>query len=626
MRGALVALVWVAVAAAAGAQVPVSRDRPYFGVLTIEADATDTAHRVIDVRETLPVRAGRVTLRYPRWIPGNHGPVNQFKWLAGLRITGGGRALAWTRDATDLYALHVDVPTGVTSLELRFQHLAPRRTDAVASYLSDRFADVKWEGLMLVPAGYDVARVDVEATLALPKGWKYASALEVASEATDVVRFRRVSLATLVDSPVFAGRHFKRIPLDPADTARPVNLDVFANDAASLVASDEAIDAHRRLVQQADRLFGARHFAHYDLLLMLGDDFGFGLEHHQSSENSAKPDYFTDWTNSITGRSLLPHEYTHSWNGKFRRPKDLWAPDFDTPSSNSLLWVYEGQTQYWGEVLAARSGMIPLDAMKERIATIAAWQRMAPGRTWRTLQDTTNDEIVAGRTERLDWTSLQRFDDYYDEGALIWLDVDTIIREQSGERRSLDDFARAFFGVDDGKLGPRLYDFDEVVATLERVQRYDWRSYLRTRLDQLGAPPIEGLARAGWRLAWATEPTAYVKAAETYHGEADFLYSLGFDVDKDGKVVDVAWGSPAFEAGMVSGARLLAVALRGYKADLLREEIKAAATRAEPIELLLADGADYRLVRIAYHDGLRYPTLERIDGTPDRLTPILTAR
>jgi predicted metalloprotease with PDZ domain len=629
MQGACAAVLLCAFFAkgASGQGLPPARDLAYLGPLTLQVDATDVDHKLLQIVETIPVRAGRVVLLYPQWIPGNHAPTNEVKRLAGLRISAGGKALAWQRDPAHFHAFVVDVPAGVGTLEVRFQQLLPQADGVDTPVLTRFFADVQWQGTFLYPAGYAISRLEVDASLRIPKGWQHASALRTLGDNAGSVRFERVSLETLVDSPVFAGRHFKRIDLDAA-SERPLFLDVFAEDPESLEATAEQIEMHRNLVRQADRLFGARHFAHYDVLLALGEtDMGIGLEHHQSSENGAKAGYFTDWKKMLPARYLIPHEFAHSWNGKFRRPRDLWAADFNAPTRNSLLWVYEGQTQYWGDVLAARSGLYERQEALDRIAYEAAWIEANPGRGWRSLQDTSDDEITAGRQTPLDWYSWQRFEDYYDEGAFVWLDVDTRIRELSGGQRSLDDFARAFFGIEPGRVAPLLYDFDDVVRELTRIQPFDWATFLRTQLNAVGHPaPLQGLTRAGWRVAWGDKPTDTGKTYDEFRERADFTYSLGLRIGKGGKIAQVLWDGPAFRAGLSKGPTLLAVNLREYKAEVLSAAITAAKNGGDPVELLVKDDAAYRIVRIDYRGGLRYPRLERIEGTPDLLTAILSAR
>ena len=608
--------------------VPTPQDTPWPGAIRLEVDATDIDHKVLRIHEAIPVRPGRAVLLYPQWIFGNHAPTNELTHLAGLHVKAGGQELAWTRNPDDFFAFSVDVPPGVAELDLEFQQLLPRDGTGSDPFMNRNLMDLQWQGAVLYPAGHYASRIPVDARLRLPAGWQYGSALRAASASDGDVHFERVSLETLLDSPVFAGKHFKRVDLDPG-AARPVFLDMVADDESALEAKPEQIEAHRNLVRQLDRLFGARHFAHYDVLLCVGeDDYDMGLEHHQSSENSVKSSYFKEWDKNAFERYIVPHEFTHSWNGKFRRPADLWAPNNNTPTRNSLLWVYEGQTEYWGEVLAARSGMAPIDTMREQFAYIAAWARYGDvGRTWRSLQTTTDDEITAGRKLHHDWGSLTRFENYYDEGLLIWLDADTRIREMSAGKRSLDDFARAFFGVEDGRVAPLTYTFDDVVAALNRVQPFDWAGFLRARLDAVGPDaPLDGLTRSGWRLAWTDKQSDYNKALEAYSERAGFRYSLGLSLGKSGEVSDVQWDGPAFKVGLRAGLTLVAVNLHAYKPDVLRDAVTRAKKDAAPIELLVKEDDEYRVYRIDYHGGLRYPALERIEGTPDLLTAIFSAR
>jgi len=607
--------------------LPPARDLAYLGPITLQVDATDVEHKVLHVVETIPVRPGPLLLLYPQWIPGNHSPTGQVKRLAGLRIAAAGRTVPWTRDPEHPNAFRIDVPAGVSSLELRFQHLMSLHDDGYSSVLTRKIGAVAFQGAVLYPAGHQVARIDVDASVRFPAGWKQAGALRPLGESDGWVKYERVSLETLVDSPVYAGRHLRRIDLD-AGASRPVFLDVFAADPGSLAATEEQIDIHRNVVRQADRLFGARHFAHFDMLLALGEEVtSLGLEHQQSSENSAKPGYFTDWKASARGRYMIPHEFVHSWNGKFRRPRDLWAGDFNAPTRNSLLWVYEGLTQYWGDVLAARSGMYNLEEARDRLAHDVAWLQSHAGRHWRSVQDTTYDPITMGRQLSLDWGSWQRNEDYYLEGALIWLDADTRIRELSGGERSLDDFARAFFGVEDGRITPLLYDLDDVVGSLRRVQSFDWAPLLKAQVEGInGAAPLDGLMRSGWRLVWSDKQSEPAKAADAYREVADFRYSIGIRIGKKGDIVQVMWESPAFRSGLSSGPMLLAVNLQEYKPELLAAAITAAKESGEPLELLVKEGREYRVIRLDYHGGLRYPALERIEGTKDWLTPIMSAR
>ncbi len=428
-----------------------------------------------------------------------------------------------------------------------------------------------------------------------------------------------------MNSPMWAGKYTKRIALDASNGKAPVYLNVFADTPASLEATPEQLAAHTQLVQQADALYGSRHFARYEFLLALSEHFSdIGLEHSESSENGVRPYYFTEWKKGSNGRTLLPHEYTHSWNGKFRRPADLWTPNFNVPMRDSLLWVYEGQTQYWGFVLAARSGLVSTADSLEHLATTAAELETQAGRNWRNLQDTTNEPVVNLRAHQ-DWSDWQRREDYYNEGMMIWLDADTKIRELTQGSKSLNDVAKAFFGTEDGRVKPLTYTFDDYVKLLNTAVPYDWASFLRQRLDTRASPTLlDGLARGGWKLVYTDKQGEQAKASEMARKKTDFTYSLGFNVDKDNKLTGIKWGGPAFKAGLTESMQLVAVNSHSYKAELLRDAITQAKD-GSGVELLVKYEDRYRTVKIDYRGGLRYPKLERLEAVPDRLTEILTA-
>jgi predicted metalloprotease with PDZ domain len=389
----------------------------------------------------------------------------------------------------------------------------------------------------------------------------------------------------------------------------------------------EQLAAHRALVDQAYKLYGSHHYSHYDLLLALTDRLGgIGLEHHQSSENATVPTYFTEWDKNADTRDLLPHEYTHSWNGKFRRPADLWTPNYNVPMRDSLLWVYEGQTQYWGSVLAARSGLVTKQQALDEMAMTAATYDHRIGRQWRPLEDTTNDPIAGLRRPQA-WRSWQRSEDYYSEGLLVWLDVDTLIREQSRGEHSLDDFARAFFGINDGSYVPATYTFQDVVGALNRVQPYDWSKFLRTRLESNGpGAPLDGLARGGYKLVYTETASEYFKNGEDRRRVTDLTYSLGVVIGNEGRLTDVLWEGLAYQKGLTIGTQIVAVDGSAYRADRLKDTIREAHKNGGSIELLVKNGDRYRTVKMDYHDGLRYPHLERIPNVPARLDQIFTPK
>ena len=634
LRTAVAAISLATLAPFAAAQpAPAANDvshSPYPGILSLSVDATDLDHKMFRVRETIPVTAGALTLYYPRWLPGTHSPGATVSQLTGLQISADGKPLAWLRDPLDTAAFHVDVPAGIGQLDLEFQFVTPLEPGDERVVFTPDMLGVQWNQVLLYPAGHAAAAITVRPRLTLPAGWKTGSALELASQDGATFTFKDTDLETLVDSPLFAGRHVQRLDLDPGATAAgraPVFLNVVSDRASQNLVGPVQLAAHRALVTQADKVFASRHYAHYDFLLAVSDQFSrIGLEHHQSSENGVKGNFFTDWDKGSVGRDLLPHEYTHSWNGKFRRPADLWTPHYNTPMRNSLLWVYEGQTQYWGAVLAARSGLVSMADARDDLAETAASLDARAGRSWRNLQDTTNEPQLRDEPGRHDWSSWQRSADYYDESRLIWLEADMLIRERSAGKRSLDDFARAFFGAEPKRVRPLTYTFDDVVRALDAVQAHDWAGFLRQRLDTHEAPaPTGGLAMSGWKLGWTEKPGEHYKAKMAAWKQTDFTYSLGLSLGENAKITGVLWGSPAFDAGIAPAATLLAVNGRAYSEDLLKEAITEARTGG-PIELLLKTGDRYRSVSVNWRGGLRYPTLVRVEGTPDRLGKLFEPR
>jgi predicted metalloprotease with PDZ domain len=625
------ALLVAGAVASAQAPVPLSpetgapQDRPYPGVIRLAVDATDVTRHIFRVRETIPVESGALTLLYPKWVPGTHAPAGRIDDFAGLAIHADGQRLEWLRDTVDVYAFHLNVPAGATSLDLEFQFLSASDENQGRIVTTPQMLNLQWHSVVLYPAGYFVRQITVEPSVRLPDNWQFATALEIASTSGPVTTFKPVSLETLVDSPMFAGRYAKRVDLDASGPA-PVRLNVFADRPDLLEAKPEQLDAHRALVTQAYRLFNSHHYDRYDFLLALSDRLGgIGLEHHRSSENGTAPTYFTEWDKNPDTRELMPHEFTHSWNGKFRRPADLWTANFNVPMRDSLLWVYEGQTQYWGYVLAARSGLVTKEQALDALAYTAAIFQHRPGREWKALQDTTNDPIIASRRP-IPWRSWQRMEDYYLEGELMWLDADTLIRELSNGQKSLDDFARAFFGIDDGQWVPVTYTFDDVVNGLNAVQPHDWAAFLRARLDRHDGPPFDGLARGGYTLTYSDTASDYLKKLEARRKFADFTFSLGFIVGRENKLADVLWGGRAQAAGLTVGTQLVAVNGEAYDKDRLTAIVEAAKTDNAPIEFIVKNGDRYSTVRIDYHDGLRYPHLTRDAATPARLDEILAPR
>lgn len=485
--------------------------------------------------------------------------------------------------------------------------------------------DMEFNQVAFYPAGYYSRQVQIQPTVKLPAGWKFATALEVDGQSGDVTRFKPVSFNNFVDSPLIAGKYFKRIDLAPGAKV-PVHLDVVGDAAGNLEVTDAQIDQHKTLVKQLYALFGAHHYGHYDLLLTLSDHTGhFGLEHHQSSDNRLPADFFTDDSMYMRVASLMPHEFVHSWNGKFRRPANLWTPNFNVPMEDDLLWVYEGLTDYWAGVLTARSGLWTPVQYRDSMASIAASMSHRTGRAWRSLQDTADAVPLSGYGGG--WSNYRRGTDYYPEGQLLWLDVDTKIRELSHGRHSLDDFAKAFYGMDDGSYVTRTYTFDDLVATLNKVQAFDWASFLRQRLDYTGSElPEHGLERGGWKLVYTDKPSAYDKASGKLRSGLNLAYSMGLTLSGSGEIRDVQWDGPAFRAGVVPGMTVVAVDGKDYSADVMKDAVTAAKDSKAPIELLLKNSEYYSTARVDYHGGLKYPHLERVKGAKDVIGDIVAAR
>jgi predicted metalloprotease with PDZ domain len=610
--------------ALAAALIPAPRDQPFAGEIHLEVDASDVDRRIVHVKETINGLAADAVLLYPKWLPGTHAPEGPIDRLAGLTMTAHGTPISWTRDTINVYAFRPHLPAGTTSLELSFDYLSPTSEKVGDPEMTREMLILEWNDVILYPAGHFARRIPVSAVAELPQGWTHATALEAQAQSGNRTTFERVSLETLIDSPLYAGRYGAVIELDPATHVR---LDVFADRPELLEARPEVIAAHRSLITQAYRLFGSHHYRHYDFLFALSDQIPpGGLEHHQSSEDNTTALYFADWDGTPYDRDVLAHEFTHSWNGKFRRPADLWTPSYEVPMQDSLLWVYEGQTEYWGFVLTARAGLWSKAQALDVWAENAAWHSSIAGRAWRPLQDTTNDEIINPRRP-MSWGSFQRYEDYYDEGALMWLDVDTLIRERSAGKRSLDDFAASFFGVKDGSFVPFTYTLEDLVKALNLVEPYDWADFLRQRLDGVARPaPLDGLARGGYRLVYTDKQNEFEKSRETERKVTMLRYSMGIDVDEAGTIVNVMWNSAAFQAAITEGMQIIAINGETYTADLLKRTITAAVARPGPIELILKLSDRYHVAHVDYHGGLRYPHLERDAKAISLLEAILAPR
>ena len=496
-------------------------------------DARDVRHRIISVHETIPVAAGTgsLVLLYPKWIPGDHAPDGPIERVAGLIIQANGVPLAWRRRASDVFAFQVQVPAAADRLDIEFQYLGASADVRSGATITRDIVAVKWPYLLLYPAGFPAATLQVHARARLPDGFSWVSSLTPEARSAGEISFVPVSVDTLIDSPLYAGSHMRQFALD-SQAPQPVRLTLFGDRAQRTEITAEQLAWHRALVHEADAVFGSRPFAHYDLIVTLAAPFGIdGLEHRQSSEIFLHPDSLTDWQSTWDSRYLLAHEFVHAWNGKWRMPAGLVSSDLNTDLSTDLLWIYEGQTQYWAKVLSTRSGIWSTQQMADDLAVVAAQYANLPARAWRPLEDSTLDPVINPR-EETEWRSWQRFQDYYDEGSLVWLDVDTLLRAGTHGKRSLDDFARAFFAGGADIPAPKSYDLNEVIAALNHILPYDWRTFFEDRIALVGRwNPLEGIRRGGYDLVFNDQPGPACTAESARHGLHCFTSSVGLTVD-----------------------------------------------------------------------------------------------
>ncbi|HMF01779.1 MAG TPA: M61 family peptidase [Terriglobia bacterium] len=581
--------------------------------IRLRVDATEAPRRLYHVDLTIPAAPGPLNLFYPKWIPGEHAPTGPITDVAGLRISSGGRTLEWKRDSVEMFAFHIDVPQGASSVDVKLDFLS--NSDAAgfssAASATAELAFLSWNQLVLYPQGKASDDVQVAAELRLPADWKFGTALPVAKANGSDVQFKTVSLTTLVDSPVLTGRHYRRIELSPGSTPAHY-LDVAADTEEALNAPTELIDKYKKLVKEAQALFGATHYREYHFLLALSDQIAhFGLEHHESSDNQSRENFLTDSSSQMAGATLLPHEFVHSWNGKYRRPEGLATRDYEQPMKGDLLWVYEGLTEYLGWVLTARSGLRTPDQNRQFLAADAATLDNRAGRQWRSLADT----AVAAQLlydARNDWESSRRGVDFYEEGLLIWLEADTIIRKQTQGRKSLDDFCRAFYGGASGPPEVRPYTLESLTETLNGLAPYDWKSFFETRIHRIGTDraPLGGIEAGGYKLSYVNRPSEALQASEQVRENINLTFSIGLKLNPDGTIIDVLPEKVAAKAGIGPGMKIVGVNDRKYSIDVLREEIRNA-SKTGLLDLLVANGKSLSTYKLNYRDGEKYPVLER---------------
>ncbi len=593
--------------------------------IALSVDATEAPRMILHSHEIISISPGALTLFYPKWIPGEHAPTGPVVDVAGLKILVDGKTIPWRRDLEEMYAIHCDVPSPARQIEVFFDFLLPPVAEGFSSGASStpRLFVLSWNQVVMYPLSDKPDDIVVTPSLKLPNDWKFASALTTSEVTKNDIKFAPVSLTMLVDSPVLSGLHLRRVDLTPPSGV-PQYLDLASDNEAALAISPAQIAEYKNLVLEANSLFGAHHYNHYDFLYTLSDEVAhFGLEHHQSSDDRVSERTIIDEDYCRTRAGLLPHEFVHSWNGKYRRPLGLATGNFSSPMKNDLLWVYEGLTEYLGAILTARSGLLNPEEYRDDLAIVAARLDTRPGRTWRPLQDA-NDEAQLLYSSRAEWDSWRRDVDFYDEGYLIWLEADVTIRQLTNGKKCLDDFCKIFHG---GKSnGPELrpYTFEDVVSALNGIAPFDWQSFFSKRLQSTEAhAPMGGIEKSGWKLVYRDTMNALQKSSETVRKTIDLRYSLGIILGEDGTMEDVIPGLAAAKAGLAPGMKLIAVNDRKFTKEILRDALKLETQNSTPLELLAQNGEFFRTYSVGYHGGERYPYLEREVSKPDLLTAII---
>ena len=595
--------------------------------IRLRVDASQAPQKILHVHMEIPVQGAPMTLYYPEWIPGEHMPDGPIIQVAGMKFSGGGKAIAWRRDLVEMFSIHVDVPAGVSLLEADFDFLlsGPATGFSAGASATASLNVLSWNQVLMYPKGLPAKDIVFAPSLRLPPDWKFGTALPIAKQGGGTIEFAAVALNTLVDSPVISGRYYRAIQLTPGQNPSH-EIDIAADSAAALAMTPETQVELHNLVTEAYALFGARHYRDYHFLLTLSDDVAhFGLEHHESSDDRTAERSLIDDAERIEFATLLPHEYVHSWNGKYRRPAGLATPDYQQPMKDDLLWVYEGLTEYLGEVLTARSGLQTPEQWREDFAGLVAQYENRPGREWRPLQDTA-DAAPFLYDATNDWSNWRRGTDFYEEGELLWMDVDETLRTITKDKKSIDDFCKVFHGGAGGQPELKTYRFEDVVATLNSVAPYDWAGFLRSRLDGVATKtPNEAIEKSGWKLVYNEQPNTVLEIQEELARHAGFSLTVGFSASDEGTVADVTHGGPAYNAGIGPGMKIVAVNGAQFSPDVMRDAIAAAKNTTAPIQLIVANGAQFRTFSVEYHGGLRYPHIERDDSRPDYLGEITHA-
>ena len=596
--------------------------------IRLTVDASQAPQKILHAHMEIPVSAGPLTLYYPEWIPGEHMPDGPIIQVAGMKFSGGGKTIPWRRDLVEMFSIHVDVPAGVTMLEadLDFLLSGPASGFSAGASATASLDVLSWNQVLLYPKGLPAKEIIFAPSLRLPADWKFGTALPITKQDGATIEFAPVALTTLVDSPVISGRYYRAIQLTPGQNPSH-EIDIAADSAAALAMTPDTQLQLHNLVTEAYALFGVRHYRDYHFLLTLSDDVAhFGLEHHESSDDRTAERSLIDEAERIEFASLLPHEYVHSWNGKYRRPAGLATPNYQEPMKDDLLWVYEGLTEYLGEVLTARSGLQTPEQWREDFAGLVAQYENRPGRDWRPLQDTA-DAAPFLYDATNEWSNWRRGTDFYEEGELLWMDVDETLRAITKDKKSIDDFCRIFHGGAGGQPELKTYTFEDVVATLNSVAPYDWAGFLRARLDGVATKtPNEAVEGSGWKLVYNEEPNTMLEIQEELARHASFSLTAGFSASDEGTVSDVIHGGPAYNAGIGPGMKIVAVNGAQFSPEAMRDAITTAKNTTAPIQLIVANGAQFRTYAVDYHGGLRYPHIEREESKPDYLGEITHPR
>lgn len=594
------------------------------GQMTVDVDARDCAQRVWHATVKMPAKTGPMVIYYPKWIPGEHGPTGPIQSVTGLHFYAAGQEVEWRRDLEDGFKFRVTVPPGATEITAKFDY--SMSTDAASS--NAKLGVINWYYVAMAPADVSPDSLTVQATLIHPEGWKSAGSLDVAKSDPNKTVYKPTTLTSLFEHPVLIGQHLRTLDLFPSTAPEGEHaVDIVADSEWALKVPDHRIEAYKKLVKETRAVFGGvGHYEKYHWLLTLSDSLGsFGLEHHECSDDRIPENSAVDDDESRRSCILLPHEFFHSWNGKSLRPAGLVTGGYEKPMKDDLLWVYEGLTNYYGEVLSARSGLCSIEDLRE-IWAADFHEVSGPGRTWRPLRDT--DEMLPSLTGNFTGHGKYRRGlDYYAEGSLIWLEADVTIRRLTKGEKSLDDFCRLFHGVGgNGSVFVRSYDFTDVVSTLNLVAKYDWASFFDRRLrEKLATPPTGGFEGAGFRFTYNDKPNFFA-AGWKPSSDVDATSGLGLAVSESGDITDCLIGSPAFAAGLGSGMKVMAVNGRKFNPEGLKKAIAESTTSKDPIVFIIENGSFVKSVSVDYHDGIRQPHLIRVEGVADLISQIAKSR